>query len=232
MNVAALVPAYEAAPTVAGVVSAIHGAAQERGLALPVLVMDDGSSDETAKFAEQAGAEVLRHASNLGKGAALMTGLRSLAARGFQAAVTIDADGQHPADEAIRLAQLPLERNCLVLGVRDLQAAGAPRNSQFSNGISNYFLSRFSGLRLEDTQCGLRRYPLPETLALGLRSPGYAFEAEVILRAARAHWSIRQTPVRVIYPPKAERISHFHVVRDPARIVFRVLQTWLDGVFE
>jgi glycosyltransferase involved in cell wall biosynthesis len=199
---------------------------------MPVLVVDDGSTDGTADVAQQAGAEVVRHASNLGKGAALMTGFRTLAERGVDAAVTVDADGQHPAEEALRLARMPNERNCLVLGVRDLIAAGAPKNSQFSNGVSNYFLSRFSGIQLLDTQCGLRRYPLAETIQLGLRSAGYAFEAEIILRAARAHWSIRQVPVRVIYPPAAERISHFRVVRDPTRIVLRVLKTWLEGVVQ
>ena len=105
---------------------------------------------------------------------------------------------------------------------------GAPKNSQFSNSISNFFLSRFAGMRLADTQCGLRRYPLPQTLSLRPASPGYAFEAEVILRAARAGWVIEQVPVRVIYPPVNQRVSHFHVVRDPTRIVFRVLKTWFE----
>jgi hypothetical protein len=130
----------------------------------------------------------------------------------------------------LRLANMASGQDTLILGVRDLHAAGAPRNSQFSNSVSNYFLSRFCGSNLRDTQCGLRRYPLPQALELGLRSPGYALEAEVILRAARARWPIEQVPVRVVYPPEAERISHFHVVWDPARIVLRVLRTWLAGV--
>jgi hypothetical protein len=71
----------------------------------------------------------------------------------------------------------------------------------------------------------LRRYPVAETLALGARSDGYAFEAETLLRAARLGWRIEELPVRVIYPPAAERVSHFHAVRDPARIVVRVLET-------
>ena len=198
---------------------------------MPVYVVDDGSTDDTAKQAQRAGAHVLRHTRNRGKGAALITGFRTLEQQGFDAAVTLDADGQHPVEEALRLAQLPLPQECLILGVRDLAVAGAPANSQFSNSLSNYFLSRFVGIQLDDTQCGLRRYPLPQTLRLGLRSPGYALEAEVILRAARAQWSIHQTPVLVIYPPREQRISHFHVVRDPARIVWRVLQTWLSGAF-
>jgi hypothetical protein len=88
------------------------------------------------------------------------------------------------------------------------------------------FRSLFSRRRLTDTQCGLRRYPVDATLALEPRETGYGFEAEVILRAARAGWCIVEVPVRVIYPPEHERVSHFHVVRDPARIVFRVLHTF------
>ena len=77
------------------------------------------------------------------------------------------------------------------------------------------------------TQCGLRRYPLPASLELGARADGYAFESEVLLRAARAGWRIEQVPVQVYYPPVAQRVSHFHVVRDPARIVARVVATLL-----
>jgi hypothetical protein len=87
------------------------------------------------------------------------------------------------------------------------------------------FLSWFGGVTLHDSQCGLRRYPIPETLALDARSDGYAFEAETLLRAARLGWQIAEIPIRVVYPPRAERVSHFHSVRDPARIVARVLET-------
>jgi glycosyltransferase involved in cell wall biosynthesis len=229
LKVAALIPAYQAAPTIEKVVTAFSAAAALCGQNVPVYVVDDGSTDDTGSLARHAGAYVLQHAKNRGKGAALITGFRTLERQGFDAAVTLDADAQHPVEEALRLAQLPLPQDCLVLGVRDLAGAGAPANSQFSNSLSNFFISRFAGIRLNDTQCGLRRYPLPQTLELGLRSPGYELEAEVILRAARARWSIQQTPVLVIYPPKEQRISHFHVVRDPARIVWRVLQTWLSS---
>jgi hypothetical protein len=140
-------------------------------------------------------------------------------------AVTVDADGQHPADEAARIAFHSAPDDTLVLGVRDLAHAGAPRANRFSNAFSNAWLSWFSGHRLLDTQCGLRRYPIRKTLDLGVRAAGYAFEAEVILRAARTGWRIEQLPVRVIYPPEHERVSHFHPVRDPARIVVRVLYT-------
>jgi hypothetical protein len=112
-----------------------------------------------------------------------------------------------------------------VLGVRDLAGAGAPVANRFSNGISNFFLSRFAGHDLEDTQCGLRSYPVRAIAGLPLRGDGYEFEAEVILWAARAHVPIVQVPIRVHYPPEDQRLTHFRTRRDVPRIIVRVLRT-------
>ena len=223
MQVLAVVPAYQAERTVGTVVRGLRAKLGRE----PVIVVDDGSTDGTARAAEQAGAVVVRHAENRGKGAALVSGLLRARELGADAVVTVDADGQHPSEEAARVAVDSSPREALVLGVRELGRDGAPRANRFSNAFSNRFLSWFGGRPLHDTQCGLRRYPLPETLALGARSSGYAFEAEVLLRAARRGWDITHVPVRVIYPPGSERVSHFHAFRDPARIVYRVLQTTL-----
>jgi hypothetical protein len=117
----------------------------------------------------------------------------------------------------------------LVLGIRNLVQAGAPIANQWSNAFSNLWLSGFCGRQLLDTQCGLRRYPVKRTLLLNPRARGFGFEAEVILRAARARWCIEQVPVDVLYPPATERVSHFHTVRDPFRIVLRVVYTALTA---
>jgi glycosyltransferase involved in cell wall biosynthesis len=224
VKVLAVIPAFQAENRVADVVLGLLRV-------LPpsdgprVLVVDDGSTDRTAAEAERAGALLVRHPKNLGKGAALRSGMRFAEGRGIGAVVAVDADGQHPPEEAARVALHDAPREALVLGVRNLVRDGAPGPSRFSNGFSNVFLSWFGGVTLHDSQCGLRRYPVPETLALDARSNGYAFEAETLLRAARLGWQIVEVPIRVIYPPPAERISHFHSVRDPARIVARVLET-------
>jgi glycosyltransferase involved in cell wall biosynthesis len=224
VKVGFVVPAYQAQASVAAVVRGLrHELGDEADS--PLVVVDDGSTDCTSEAAESAGARVVRHAHNRGKGSALRTGFSALLEAGADAAVCVDADGQHPPEEAVRLARHPAQRSALLLGVRDLASAGAPKKNRFSNGFSNRFLSFALGRTLSDTQCGLRRYPLPETLALGARASGYAFEAEVILRAVRLGWEIVELPVRVLYPPESERVTHFHSVRDPARIVYRVLYT-------
>jgi glycosyltransferase involved in cell wall biosynthesis len=221
MSAAFVVPAYRAARSIGDVVTGLASA----GKGVPIIVVDDGSNDGTAERAEAAGARVVRHAANRGKGAALRTGWAEAAAMGAGCAVTVDADGQHLADEARRVLEHPAPRSALVLSVRDLARDGAPGPSRFSNAFSNAWVSLFARQRLRDTQCGLRRYPLPETLALGLQSTGYELETEVIVKAARAGFDIAEIPVRVIYPPASERVSHFHAVRDPTRIVFRLLHT-------
>jgi glycosyltransferase involved in cell wall biosynthesis len=219
----ALVPAFDAGETVGAVVDDLH-----RTLDLPVIVVDDGSSDATAAAARASGAEVVRHARNLGKGAALSTGLREAARRGFLTAVSVDADGQHPATSARRVLEANADPRALVLGIRDLVRDGAPRSNRFGNEVSNFFLSAFAGHPLHDTQCGLRRYPVSETLALASRARGFAFEAEVVLRAFAAGLRVVEVPVQVVYPRAEDVRSHFRVVRDPARIVVTVVRTVLE----
>lgn len=221
-----LVPAYNAERTVPDVIRGLARATSKAGCLARVCVVDDGSDDETAEAARSEGARVLPMQRNRGKGAALRAGLLFARQQGVQAIVSVDADGQHPADEAVRLARLDASPESLVLGVRDLRAAGAPAANQASNAISNFFLSAFTGTSLQDTQCGLRRYPVRTALRLGARDDGYAFEAEILMRACRAGVPIVQEPVRVAYP--ADRTSHFHAWRDPVRIVSRVLMTQLQ----
>lgn len=225
-NTAAVVPAYDAAPTVGEVVRGLRSCWPDSE-SDTVIVVDDGSRDDTCEVARRAGALVVCHGFNRGKGAALRTGLRAAKELGFCTAVTVDADGQHPPTEAARLAAHPAPPSALVLGIRDLPGAGAPRANQLSNRISNHFLSGFTCKDLHDTQCGLRRYPISRTLELDGRSRGYAFEAEIVMLASRAGVEIVQEPVRVRYD--GPRITHFHAARDPARIIARVLWTLARG---
>jgi glycosyltransferase involved in cell wall biosynthesis len=219
----ALVPAFEAAATLGRVLDDLRAA-----LGLPVLVVDDGSTDATSAVARECGAEVVRHARNRGKGAALRAGLRHAARQGFAQVVSVDADGQHPASSARLVLEGSPDPRALVLGVRELARDGAPRSNQFGNDVSNFFLSHFAGRRLRDTQCGLRRYPVVETLDLGANARGYAFEAEVVLRAVAAGLPVVEVPVPVLYGPENLGRSHFHSVRDPARIVGTVVRTVLE----
>jgi glycosyltransferase involved in cell wall biosynthesis len=221
-----VVPAYDAEPSIRAVLEDLRGALPE---VATHLVVDDGSADRTAEIASEAGARVVRHGRNRGKGAALQSGLLAALEAGYDIALAVDADGQHPAESAREVLYATGDPHALVLGVRNLLGEGAPRANRMSNAISNFFLSRFAGLTLHDTQCGLRRYPVKETLALGARAEGYAFEAEVLLRASFAGIPILQREIHVIYPPEHQRVTHFDSVRDPMRIIAVVLATVRDA---
>ena len=235
-----LVPAFDAEASIAEVISGLREAIPERREA--IIVIDDGSRDSTPRIARDLGCSVvtssgatpeLRPVRNRGKGAALRAGLEAAHARGMSLALSVDADGQHPPDEARRVLFAEGRETALVLGVRDLVRDGAPRANRFSNGISNFFLSRFARRPLRDTQCGLRRYPVRETLALRTSGQGYDFEAEVLLRAIWAGVDVVEEPVRVLYPE--HRKTHFRVGRDVRQIIQTVVASvgdhWLrrDG---
>jgi len=214
-----VIPALNAERTIAAVV------AGAREHVATVLVVDDGSADDTAVVARGAGATITAHAKNRGKGAALRTGLEWAREHGYEAVITLDADGQHPPEEIPKLFAATSDPEALVLGIRDLAGANAPRANQMSNGFSNWFLSTVTRRRLRDTQCGLRRYPVRRTLMLGVHDDGFGFETEVLLRALKNRVSIVQTDIVVLYP--TERTTHFDSRRDPWLIVGRVLRTLL-----
>lgn len=215
-----IVPALNAAATVGAVVDDLRAS-----LSLPVIVVDDGSVDATADVARDHGAIVVRHGSNRGKGAAIRAGLREANKRGGRLAVTVDADGQHPGASARTVLEASDDPRALVLGVRDLVRDGAPASNRFGNSVSNYFLSLFARRPLRDTQCGLRRYPVAETLALSARARGFAFEGEVVLRALAAGLPVVEVPISVVYGPAGHQTSHFRRVLDPTRIVATVVRT-------
>jgi glycosyltransferase involved in cell wall biosynthesis len=220
IRTAALIPAYEAAGTVGAVV------AQTRRLVPLVFVVDDGSSDDTSAVARSAGAEVVRHPRNRGKGAATRTGLVHLADRGVQRVVTLDADGQHlPAEIQKLLAESDRYPDALVLAVRDKRGHSIARMNRIANWIADRGISLVARYPFQDTQCGFRVYPIAATVALDLRGERMEWDAEVLIAACRAAIPIREVVTQVHYPPVAERQSHYRRVGDTARIGWVMLRS-------
>lgn len=213
-----LIPAFNCAATIAGVV------AGARRHVAAVLVVDDGSNDGTAAAAAKAGAEVLQLPHNCGKGIALRRGLERLASGGVTRAVAMDGDGQHlPGQIPVLLAAADECPAALVLGQRLLGGAEVPGMRLFGNRFANRWVEIASGAALPDTQSGFRVYPLPATAQLGASAARFAFESEVLIRAVRAGIPVRSVPVEVYYPPPTERVSHYRPFVDTVRIIFVVL---------
>lgn len=202
---AVVIPVYNHGRTVAAVVRTALT------LGLPVFVVDDGSTDGARAALEGiAGIHLLRHRTNRGKGAALLTAMRAAAATS-EWAITLDADGQHHPPDAHRLMQaIPSGVRPIVVGRRTLmQARGAPWTSRSGRSFSNFWVRVAGGPRMQDSQSGFRIYPLPEVLDLDVQARRYQFEVEVLVRAAWRHIPVIQVPVAVVYPAGVERISHF-----------------------
>ncbi|MGH7822643.1 MAG: glycosyltransferase family 2 protein, partial [Candidatus Binatia bacterium] len=213
----ALVPSLDCGATIGKVV---RGA--RRHLA-DVVVVDDGSSDGTVRAARRAGAEVLRHGENRGKGVALVTGLRHLAARRFSHALTLDGDGQHlPAEMPALLAESAAHPEAIVIGARRIESEVAWLN-RFGNEFADLWVRIVTGRHVADTQSGFRVYPIDATLALGAAGRRFDFETEVVIRAIRAGIDVRSVSVRVHYPPPEERVSHYDKLWDTVRIVQMVV---------
>ena len=194
-----------------------------------VLLVDDGSTEELPKLED---VEVLRLPHNRGKGAGLRAGFEWAAELGFTHAITMDADGQHSGEDLPAMIATAKEHpEALILGVRDFVGPCVPTGRRRSNAVSSFWFRVETGLRLPDTQCGFRCYPIEVTKRLRVRSERYAFELEFMVRAAWIGTAIVPVPVQCIYQPEQLRQSHFRPVVDLTRITVMtiglVLQSWI-----
>ena len=224
-EVCAVIPTYQNAKTLLKVVADVHRVVDT------VFVVDDGSKDGTAALLDKATGnerpeKVLTHAKNCGKGAALKTGLTYARQQGFRYAVTVDADGQHRADDIPALLKaVEEEPDALAIGSRGLQHENMPAKSTFANRFSNFWFALQTLQRLPDTQSGLRVYPLRRLHGLRWMSARYEAELTLLVFSAWAGVKLLPVPVSVYYPPRDQRVTHFRPGRDFTRI--SVLNTLL-----
>ncbi len=213
MRVLIAVPAYNAARHLPDLLPSIHASAP----GLPVLVVDDGSSDHTGAVARELNALVLRHPENRGKGAALQSAYAWALEHRYDAVITLDADGQHPP-RYLPLFLAWLQRGAdLVIGTRFHNMKGMPLDRWITNRLTTLVISVFSGHRLQDTQSGYRA--LRTSLLAGLFpfwTERYDTESEIL-------WKVLRRPVRVGYVPiptvYRDEQSHIRKVRDTFRFL-------------
>jgi uncharacterized protein (DUF2062 family) len=225
-------PTFNNANTLLDVLQQIHAQG------FPVIVINDGSTDNTMQILgelnQPLGITVLQHEHNRGKAAALQTGFATAIRAGYTHAITIDTDGQHdPAQILQLLGVCKSEPASLVLGTRDASSAGYPLLSRLGRRFSNLMIRLQSGACVEDSQCGMRVYPLMEVNSLRCVAGRYGFETEILTRAAWAKIPIVSAPIACRYFPASQRVSHFRPFMDSlralgmhARLMPRAAATW------
>jgi uncharacterized protein (DUF2062 family) len=219
-HVIVVIPLYNHAEAVRKVAQGVL-AQHER-----LMVVDDGSSDGGGGRLTGLNITLLRHEHNRGKGAALKTAAREARRLGMTHMVTIDADGQHnPSDIPRFFEMLEKEPLAIVVGQRNFAKAKVPGASRFGRQFSNFWLRLQTGQGIGDSQSGFRAYPLVVFDSLHLVCNSFAFEVEVLVKAAWAGIPLKQVDVAVHYPKPSERISHFNLFTDNLKLT--ILNTHL-----
>ncbi|NLE44697.1 MAG: glycosyltransferase family 2 protein [Chloroflexi bacterium] len=199
---------------------------------LLVLVVDDGSHDDTVAVAESVGAAVVRHSQNRGKGAALVTGFQWALAHGYEAALTLDADGQHDPNEIPKfVAAYENGVGDLIIGRRSFRKMPFPR--PVTTPVGTWLLSMALKQPIYDNQSGYRLYTRRCMESIKPTTTGFEFEVEVIVQAVCNGIPIGWVDIQTIY--NIDKVSYFHPVHDTVRflrMVWRARQeriAWEDG---
>ena len=223
LNVAALIPAYQEERFIADVVQ------RTRAQLGDVLVVDDGSGDRTGDLAREAGAEVIVHPVNKGKGAAIQTGLKTLCLRGFDYILILDADGQHLPEEIPRFLETAgREKTKMLVGNRMRDTKDMPWHRAATNRFMSSQISLLCGQRVSDTQCGFRMIHRDLVPRLsGERTSHFQYETEMLILVSWRGEKISAVPISTVY---GEEVSSIHPVRDTLRFFALMARYWVKRV--
>jgi glycosyltransferase involved in cell wall biosynthesis len=214
MKYCVIIPTYNNEKTLEWVISEVLNITKD------IIVVNDGSTDNTSLILQKFNfLKIISYNPNKGKGYAIQKGFKAAITEAFNYAITIDSDGQHyPSDIGIFIQRIGEEPNALIVGARNLAPENFSKGSSFANRFSNFWYRILTGIRLPDTQTGFRLYPLDLIKDMKFFTSKYEFEIEILVRAAWRRIKINSVPIRVFYPPRTERISHFRPFKDFVRI--------------
>ena len=212
IRTAALIPAFNEACSIANVIGGV------RDLVDAVVVVDDGSTDGTADVARAAGAYLLGHDTNRGKGFAIRTGLAAVLLGEFTHVLILDGDMQHLPQEARTLLGTAARTGAdLVVGERVFERSRMPASRYHANRVGSRVLSWFVGVPLHDTQCGFRVFRADALRHLPLTARGYEIETEMLVKLRRRGGRIASVPVTAVY---GGQVSKLRPVRDTTKTCF------------
>jgi glycosyltransferase involved in cell wall biosynthesis len=194
MKVCVLLPAYNEEKEIGRIIDQI------RVYDLDVIVVDDGSTDNTANIAKQAKAIVISHPENLGKGRSLRTGFQFIKESGYDAVVIMDSDGQHLPQEINSFIKHAEKSNAgIIIGNRMDDPAGMPFIRKLTNKITSMIVSSIVKTNIPDSQCGFRLIRSDVIKNLNLRTGKYETESEILFEAVRNGASIESIPIKSVY---------------------------------
>jgi glycosyltransferase involved in cell wall biosynthesis len=218
----ALIPAYNLSQTISEVVH------QTRKHIREILVVDDGSQDDTARLAKESGAKVLRIAKNQGKGWALRSGFKHLLEKPWEGIITLDGDLQHdPVEIPNLIEEHDKSRSQIVIGSRMAETEKMPWIRYWTNRIGVYCISWAVGQPLTDTQSGFRLYGREVLETIPLWTTRYDTETEILLKAGLLGMKITYVPIKTIYHEGDENSSSFRPFPD----TFLICMVFLKSLF-
>jgi glycosyltransferase involved in cell wall biosynthesis len=218
----ALIPAYNLSQTISEVVH------QTREHIREILVVDDGSQDDTARLAKESGAKVLRIAKNQGKGWALRSGFKHLLEKPWEGIITLDGDLQHdPVEIPNLIEEHDKSRSQIVIGSRMAETEKMPWIRYWTNRIGVYCISWAVGQPLTDTQSGFRLYGREVLETIPLWTTRYDTETEILLKAGLLGMKITYVPIKTIYHEGDENSSSFRPFPD----TFLICMVFLKSLF-
>ena len=204
MKTCVVIPTFNEAKAIAGLVRQI------RSQGLEVVVVDDGSYDNTSQLARESGATVLRNPVNEGKGASLIRGFDYALSKDFEAIIVMDGDGQHlPEDIPYFMRLAEHSETCVFIGNRMLDIKDMPWVRILTNRFMSWLISKVIKQRLSDTQCGFRLIKRDVLERLKLKTHKYETESEMLLRASSLGYKIESVPIKTVYLSENSHINPF-----------------------
>lgn len=220
MNYCVLIPSYNEERTIGGIIKNL----QARHV--PVYIVDDGSTDATYSIAVSAGAVVVRHKKNMGKGASMREGFKHILKKGYDAVLVMDGDNQHEIDSIDDFVRKMDETGAdMVIGNRMSDTASMPIVRKVTNRFMSWLISKICGQRVPDTQCGFRLIKINVLEKIKLESSNFEIESEIILKASGLGFKIASVPIKAVYQDEKSRIN-------PAADTIRFISFMIRSVFK
>lgn len=216
-----LIPSYNEIRTIGGIVREL------KAKSLSVCVVDDGSSDGTFEEAQDAGAFVIRHDKNQGKGASLRDGFEHALKGAFTAVLIMDADGQHLVSDVDNFfKKMDMSGADIVIGNRMSDTSLMPVSRKLTNKFMSYLISKICQRRIPDTQCGFKLIKRNVLENIKLDSSNYEIESELLLKAAKKGFKIESVPVKTVYEDEKSSINPF---TDTLRFIAFLIKTAVEA---